>query len=298
MRIHKTTKQIVQYAVVGAIFFFLFRNIYRNWDALRDYEWNLDYIRLCISFLFLFLALTCMVQIWRYILSTLGSHLPFKASWRIWFFSNLGRYLPGKVWQIMGMVYLCEKENVPKVRTFTAIVLGLSLFSLSGLLLMYAYILMSGTVQFAQYTYVFLFFIPCCVVVLYPSVFEKILNFLLRLFKKERIEIRIRFKTMVTLFLLYVLIWGVYGLAFFLFVNSVYPVSYRHFPDFVCIFSASYVIGLLAVFVPAGIGVRESILTTFLSFLIPIHFATVVALLARLWFTAGELAGAAIGLKL
>ena len=298
MRLNKTQKRILQYLVVGVIFFFLFRNIYRNWDALRHYEWDLDYIKLSISFVLLFAALICMVQIWRFILKKLGSILPFKTSWRIWFFSNLGRYLPGKVWQIMGMVYLCEKENVPKVRTFTAIVLGLSLFSLSGLLLMYVYMLLVGTAHFAQYTYVFLFFIPCCIIVIYPSIFEKILNFFLRLFKKDQVDIRISFKTMVTLFLFYILIWGVYGLAFFFFVNSVYPVSYLHFPEFVCIFSASYVIGLLAIFVPAGIGVRETLLTTFLSLLIPVHFATVVALLARLWFTAGEMAGAAIGLKL
>ena len=298
MRLNKTIKRILQYIVVGAVFFFLFRNIYGNWDALRDYEWNLDYIRLGISFLLLLFALACMVQIWRFILTSLGSNLPFKTSWRIWFLSNLGRYLPGKVWQIMGMVYLCEKENVPKVRTFTAIVLGLSLFSLSGLLLMYLYMFLSGTVQFAEYTYAFLFFIPCGVVVIYPAIFEKIINFLLRLFKKEQVEINIRFKTMVLLFVLYLVIWCVYGMAFFFFINSVYPVSFHHFPAFVCIFSASYVLGLLAVFVPAGIGVRESILTAFLSFIIPLHFATVVALLARLWFTAGELAGAAIGLKM
>ena len=295
---NKMMKRIVQYVVIGVIFFFLFRNIYTNWDAVRDYQWDLDYVRLSVSFVLLFAALTSMVLIWRYILTKLGSSLPFKTSWRIWFFSNLGRYIPGKVWQIMGMVYMCEKENVPKIRTFTTIVLGLSLFSLSGLALMYLYMLFSGTVQFKEYAYVFLFFIPFGFVAMYPSIFEKILNFILRLFKKEQVEIRVRFTTMVLLFVLYLLIWIIYGVAFFFFVNSVYPVSFRHFPAFVCIFSASYVLGLLAVFAPAGIGVRESLLTTFLSFFIPLPFATVVALLARLWFTAGELAGAAIGLKM
>lgn len=300
MGLNKTTKRIVKYVVIGAIFFFLLRNIYRNWDAVRNYQWHLDSVRLGISFVVLFFALTCMVLIWRYVLAKLGSTLPFKTSWRIWFLSNLGRYVPGKVWQIMGMVYLCEKENVPKIRTFTAVVLGLSLFSLSGLALMYIYMLFGGAVQFEEYRYVFLFFIPCGLVVMYPSIFEGILNFLLRLVKKEQVEIRVRFKTMLLLFLLYFLVWIVYGIAFFFFVNSVYPVSFRHLPALVCIFSASYVIGLLAIFVPAGIGVREGLLTTFLILLIPDmeYFATVVALLARLWFTAAELAGAALGLKM
>jgi uncharacterized membrane protein YbhN (UPF0104 family) len=269
-----------------------------NWDAVGDYQWDFNYMLLGLSFLLLVGALTCMVLIWRYILSAMGHSLPFKTSWRIWFLSNLGRYLPGKVWQVMGMVYLCEREDVPKAVTFTSIVLGLSLYSLAGLFLMYLYILFGEGEQFSQYAYVFLLCIPLGICVLYPAVFEKTLNFALRLVKKEQIKLNVRFSMIITLFFIYIVIWGVYGLAFYLFASSIFPISFSHFPALVCIFAASYVIGLVAIFVPAGIGVRESLLTTLLSLFIPLPIATIIALSARLWFTAGELLGAGIGLRL
>ncbi|HZD05860.1 MAG TPA: lysylphosphatidylglycerol synthase domain-containing protein, partial [Longimicrobiales bacterium] len=53
-------------------------------------------------------------------------------------------------------------------------------------------------------------------------------------------------------------------------------------------FAAAYVVGYLAVFSPAGLGVREGVLTLFLAPVTGQGAAVALSILARLWTTAVE----------
>ncbi len=54
-------------------------------------------------------------------------------------------------------------------------------------------------------------------------------------------------------------------------------------------FVLSYVVGLVSVFAPKGLGVREGIVSVLLSRVIPSYQATALSFIARLWSTANEL---------
>src|SRR2546427_5690105 len=41
-----------------------------------------------------------------------GRRLPYTAAARAWTLSNLGRYIPGKVWSVAGLVVLAERAGV------------------------------------------------------------------------------------------------------------------------------------------------------------------------------------------
>src|SRR2546428_7042068 len=41
-----------------------------------------------------------------------GQRLPYTAAARAWTLSNLGRYIPGKVWSVAGLVVLAERAGV------------------------------------------------------------------------------------------------------------------------------------------------------------------------------------------
>ena len=51
----------------------------------------------------------------------------------------------------------------------------------------------------------------------------------------------------------------------------------------------TWVVGLLAFLTPGGLGVREGALALLLSPFLPVPLPTVVALLARVWWTVAEL---------
>ena len=59
-------------------------------------------------------------------------------------------------------------------------------------------------------------------------------------------------------------------------------------------FSLSSVIGILALFAPSGLGVREGILAIFLNQVMPTSVALVVSVASRLWITIAELVAAGI----
>jgi uncharacterized membrane protein YbhN (UPF0104 family) len=90
---------------------------------------------------------------------------------------------------------------------------------------------------------------------------------------------------------LYVLVWGAYGAAFVLLLMGLgFPGG---FMELAPPFAAAYVLGYIAVFAPAGIGIREGFLIAFLRPELGAG-AVGVAVLARVWMTAVELIPAGV----
>jgi len=77
--------------------------------------------------------------------------------------------------------------------------------------------------------------------------------------------------------------------------RSFEPLAWEHFPAVVALFLFAQVAGLVAVFAPAGIGVREGVLLIGLQPLVGPGPAIVITAAARLWQTALELLMAAVG---
>ena len=79
-------------------------------------------------------AMSCVVLVGGYILSAAlwgrmvrdlgGPALPLVTSVRLFMIANLGRYVPGKIWQIAGLAYLAKREGVPASVATGAAVLG------------------------------------------------------------------------------------------------------------------------------------------------------------------------------
>ena len=53
-----------------------------------------------------------LILAWRSVLRGWKQELTFPVAARIWTISNLGRYLPGKVWSIAGLAILAQREGV------------------------------------------------------------------------------------------------------------------------------------------------------------------------------------------
>ena len=91
---------------------------------------------------------------------------------------------------------------------------------------------------------------------------------------------------------LYVLNWGIYATAFWLLYLSFG--EWRTFLQVGPAFAAAYVAGYVAIFAPAGAGIREGVLVVSLQPVMAGEAAFVLAVIARLWTTAVELIPAAL----
>jgi hypothetical protein len=93
-----------------------------------------------------------------------------------------------------------------------------------------------------------------------------------------------------------VILNGLYFLGLAIIILSVVKVPVSVLPILVGIFCLANVVGFLALFAPAGIGVREGILFLALGPLVGAGMASVIVILARLIQTVADIFSAALGL--
>ena len=72
-------------------------------------------------------------------------------------------------------------------------------------------------------------------------------------------------------------------------VYSIYPIPVSELLYVSGVFGLSIMIGIISLFAPSGIGVRESIQLIGLSLIIPKEFAAIIIIVSRLWTTCSEL---------
>ena len=289
-------KSLWRPVIAGLILFYLVRFIYVNWNTVRQFDWQLNYILLSVSLLLIVLNFILLIQIWRIILVKLGYSLGFKKSFKIWFYSNMGKYLPGKVWAVLGMVYMCEKEGIPHATSFTSAILYQALNIISGMVLV---VIISGTGLVKNISkFAYLPLILVLVIFAYPPIMEKAINVLLKLLKKEPIKVGLSFGSNLVLILFLMISWFIYGIGFNVLINSLSVHSFNSWPHMISIFVFSYIIGFLSIFVPGGLGVREGILISYLLAYFPLPIATIIALFSRLWMTVAEVIGFLISTRL
>ncbi len=278
----KKLKSIAGLIIVLLIFAYLLRNIVVNWQQIKSFTWEINAIPLIASFLLFASTQLFAVWVWRQLLLTFGHRLEFKKLFVIWWLSAMGRYLPGKVWQLVGLAVLGEKEGVPAEVTTAASIMSQALAVLAGAVISVPILATKGQ-NFLVSSVVFVLVLA---VMIYPPIFRKWVNFAGKKFRGIEIPVYLDMLQIGRFLLLYGVIWVGYGLGFALFVAGL--TGSKIFAIYVSIYAFSYIVGLLAIFVPGGFGVREGLMTMFLSGQFGEGVASAISVAARLWVTLVE----------
>ncbi len=99
-------------------------------------------------------------------------------------------------------------------------------------------------------------------------------------------------RTMIGAFAANVVAWGAYGLAFLCLVRGLTPDTALSWSRATTVFAISYLVGLIAVFAPAGVGPRESVFYLLLAGSVGPKLAVALALATRVLLTVTELGSA------
>jgi glycosyltransferase 2 family protein len=220
-----------------------------------------------------------------------GPTLGAGASVRIVFTANLGRYLPGKVWQMAGLAVLARREGMSATVAATAGVLGQTfLLAAAGI---WGAPLLLGLDEGRLGILLALTLLAGFVVLMgIPAALRRTLGVAFRLARIPPDRVPALDALFGLRWLgLYLLLWGVYGAAFVLLVRGLGLQGgvLELGPPF----AAAYLLGYVALFAPAGIGVREGFLIAFLRPGMGVA-AVGVAVLARVWMTVVELLPAGV----
>jgi glycosyltransferase 2 family protein len=244
-----------------------------------------------------------LVQLWSSSLPWWDAALratPRRLTWfqavRVFFVTNLARYVPGAVWQFAGLAALSAEAGASPVAASVAVLLQQVVLLSTGFVL-----ILSGAPHFlGAWTrtldtvsqIVLAGALTAGLILLGPHALPVVRRWAERLIKRP-----------VPLpspppgaFAVYVvraaLGWVGYGLAFWLFGRALFGDAAPHVWLAGTAYLASYLLGLIAIFAPGGIVVREGALVLQLSAAIGSDRAIVLAAASRLWLVSLEIIGA------
>ena len=140
------------------------------------------------------------------------------------------------------------------------------------------------------YKFLPIIFIIGVLIFIQPKIFFFFINLGLKLIKKEPIEKKYFLTEIeITKYLILYSIGNILnGIALFIFINSIIEFPLKYLIPTIGIFVFAGVIGLLAIFAPAGFGVREGIIILFLQNYMPLEIAILISILSRLWVTIAD----------
>jgi glycosyltransferase 2 family protein len=255
-----------------------FIDMYRSASALKisfSYD-NIQSLFLSIGFISLGFSLLSVPTL--VLLRAVGKKVGFIGSMRIFFFSQIGKYVPGKVWVAVGRVLMYTKMGVG--RGSAIFILGLELVFMIGIALMFPGRMIAHHMSLQPGLWAILL---CCVLI--P---------LFLIARKRRITAS-KIREYVTIFAVpmiivcisFILFWVFLGLAFQHLILYFTRIDIGSFPA-MQIFSASWAAGFLAFFMPVGLGVREVFMSELLAPLIGNENALMIAIVSRIWWTIIE----------
>jgi hypothetical protein len=260
---------------------------YQLWQALPQLRGlEIQVAPAALSLILISLNLALAALLWRNTLQRLGGELPIPTTLYIWFVSQIVRYAPGNVWHLLGRVYLTQQQRIDTRSSSLSMMFELLHVLTSGLLVATVLLLLwwRDTLAFAA-----LLLFPFLVCYLFPQLLHYPLTWIMRRRGQDIPNLHIRRRDLVALLPGYVAVWLIYGGSVYLLTASVYPVSLDALPTLTGMYALAWVLGFLSFITPSGLGVREGILSYMLSFVVPVPVAMLLALLLRVWMTAGEL---------
>ncbi|HEX7589225.1 MAG TPA: lysylphosphatidylglycerol synthase domain-containing protein [Anaerolineae bacterium] len=292
-----------------AILFSLGNLLYRTWGDLAQsgFAFEFDLPRLALSLALLIIARGFAVEAWRRILIALGERFGFAFGARVWFMSNLTRYVPGNIWQVATMMVMVEAKGVSRTNAllsqviYTAIALGNA--GLLGLMFVVVRpevlngVLPVSIAEYAPWIAAFAF-IALIVFLALPQVNRLMIAITARLTHREIAAPAPTFARGLVPPLFSLAMWLTNGLAFYLFVDSITPTPLVQLPAYIAMNAAAYLIGYASFITPSGLGFREGALALMLASFLPAPLAVALSLATRLWTTAGEILGVVLAVNL
>lgn len=284
-----TAWRIAQVATVVAVLLYVGFRIADQWTELSSIPQHLhpDYALLGASAATVFASYVVLIWTWQRTVRAWGESLAFTDAARIWFVSNLGRYVPGKVWQIGAMGVMAQRVGVsPVAAVGSSLVISL-VNVLAGAAVAAAY--GSGTVDAPQWAIVVAALVGAGLIAA-PWGLPRAVAVASALLRRE---IRVPALPHSAVWIAAagcVVAWVLYGVAFRLLHIALIGHATGNLAGSTSAFTLSYLAGFLALPVPGGLGVREALLHKFLA-TTGIAFgaeAWLVVLASRLWLTSLE----------
>lgn len=289
----KAAIKIIPYIFYALLLIFLVLYI-KNIDFSQFKSVHIDWRFVVIASVFGLAMRFWQIFIWFTLLRNLGAK-DLKKSTRqlayVYAKSWLGRYIPGTAPWILGKIYFASKHGISKSKLAVSSLLEGALQVSIVMAVAFAVLLFDARLNIISGTLKLLMVgvLIACVVAIYPPVFNRLISLAYKLLRKKKIDAEdlASNKTILQGALLYVIGALLSGTALFFIAKAIYPpLTYDNLLYVLGVSNLAGALGMLAIFAPSGIGVREGILLALLSVVMPAEYALLVTVTSRLWDVA------------
>lgn len=276
--------------VLCFIFFFLLGNLHRVVDVVKLLPIDI----IVYSLLSLTTGKLLLVAIMHQSLLNYKVNFSFSQSFSIYNITQLGKYIPGSIWQFVGKIGMYKSAGLDNKTVRDTILLETFwvVFSafIFGLLL----------ISFTQYQLLITLTQKIPLIILLAILGTTLFLLLLPQLNHHRKRLhdycrRLLFTPLS--FITALLIWLVLGFAFWITLTP-FSASEIGLVFIIGLYAFSYAIGFAVPFAPAGIGIRESVLVLGLAPFLDINTAIILAALNRVFYIFIEIILAALSVTI
>jgi uncharacterized membrane protein YbhN (UPF0104 family) len=282
--------RVAQWIFAALVLFFAVRSLASQWDKVG---WRLTHIQfgwqwITAATALILVTYALLIEGWRRVLGAWDSHLPFMQAARIWFLSNLGKYVPGNIWSLTAMGVMAKKRGLSALAASGSSVIMQMVSLATGA----AIVMVTGAKLLGQPLLVGAAVVLLVVVLLSaPKFLPPLAVWVGSLIGRDIAPPSVPATSIWTAAFASTLSWLFYGLAFQLFVRGLLGAAPGEISSYIAVYTAAYILGFISPIAPAGLGVREFTLAAFMTQfgLANEADAALVAIAARLWLTIVEL---------
>jgi hypothetical protein len=278
------------------VLWFAYRALRGSWEELRRQPLpsHLAWGWVSASWATFLLAYLVLIQTWRAIVGSWEASLSFANAARIWTVSNLGRYVPGKVWQIAAMGVLAQRAGVSPVAATGSAVLGTAVNIAAGFVVVMAtgWRLLALPYAGAPSVAAAIVFATAFGLLAVPWLTPKTLRFAQRA-TGTTLTVRVPPRRALAYAVVgNIAAWILYGLAFQMLTRALLGAAPGGLASYVAVYTLSYLVGYLVLPAPAGVGFREASMITLMpaAGLATAAQAAVLAIVSRVLLTVLDIA--------
>jgi glycosyltransferase 2 family protein len=282
--------RVAQWVFAALVLFFAATSLATQWDKvgsrLTHIQFGWEWISIGSVIVLLIYAL--LIEGWRRVLGAWDSHLPFSQASRIWFLSNLGKYVPGNIWSLTAMGVMARNRGLSAVAAAgsSVIMQTVSLATGTGIVMVTGATLLGQPLLVGASVLILVVVLLCA-----PRFLPPLTVWVGSLIGRDIAPPSVPATSIWTAAVASTLSWLLYGFAFQLFVRGLLGTAPGEISSYIAVFTAAYILGFISPIAPAGLGVRELTLAAFMTQLGLANEAdaALVAIAARLWLTVVEL---------
>jgi hypothetical protein len=281
--------------LVAVVSIVLGRAVYREWDTLKTFRWQLNIGYLLLASVFHSLALAATFVAWHLMLRRLGRFGDIRTNAHIYYVSTLAKRVPTAVWYIGGRFTMYQRENVPRSAVLNAIALESLLIGGAGVLI---YLVLQPFYEYSSpdvaWIVVAVTGVAALVFLIQPRFLLDLTNIVLRRFNRNPIQAKLSRADLLLWTGIYLAPTPLAGVSLYFLIQGITTGIEVDLVSLIGVATLSMLVGQASMLLPAGFGLKELTMAALLATWMPLSVGVVVAIGFRMLSTFDDLLWAAI----